>query len=106
MYFQEKDGYTESWKLIDFSAARFVGSNYSYNAKIIMNYSAPEIIMAYEREIRVKADFAMDMFSFGLILYFLETGNFLKLFFFVCSYYYAKFILRYLIRSSLLGWRK
>ncbi|CAG8504900.1 20843_t:CDS:10 [Rhizophagus irregularis] len=75
MYFQEKDGYTESWKLIDFSAACFVGSYYSYNAKIKLNYSAPEVIIANEKKIKIKVDFTMDMFSFGLILYFLETGH-------------------------------
>lgn len=87
MYFQEKDGYTESWKLIDFSAACFVGSYYSYNAKIKLNYSAPEVIIANEKKIKIKVDFTMDMFSFGLILYFLETGNFSKeiFFFFVKS---------------------
>ena len=84
MYFQEKDGYTESWKLIDFSAACFVGSYFLHHAKIKMNYSAPEVIEAYDKEIEIKADFAMDMFSFGLILYYLEIGNFL-IKFFACS---------------------
>ncbi|CAB5186400.1 kinase-like protein [Rhizophagus irregularis] len=74
MYFQEKDGHTESWKLIYFDTACFVGSYYSYNAKIKLNYSAPEVVIANEKKIKIKADFAMDMFSFGLILYFLETG--------------------------------
>ncbi|PKY49984.1 kinase-like protein [Rhizophagus irregularis] len=75
MYFQEKDGYTESWKLIDFDTACFVGSYFLHYAKIKMNYSAPEVIRAYEKGIKIKADFAMDMFSFGLILYFLEIGH-------------------------------
>ncbi|PKY12319.1 kinase-like protein [Rhizophagus irregularis] len=74
MYFQEKDGHTESWKLIYFDTACFVDSYYSYNAKIKLNYSAPEVVIANEKKIKIKADFAMDMFSFGLILYFLETG--------------------------------
>uniref|UniRef100_U9UD93 Protein kinase domain-containing protein n=1 Tax=Rhizophagus irregularis (strain DAOM 181602 / DAOM 197198 / MUCL 43194) TaxID=747089 RepID=U9UD93_RHIID len=74
MYFQEKDGHTESWKLIYFDTACFVGSYYSYNAKIKLNYSAPEVVIANEKKIKIKVDFAMDMFSFGLILYFLETG--------------------------------
>ncbi|GES83604.1 kinase-like domain-containing protein [Rhizophagus clarus] len=46
MYFQDKNGSSGSWKLIDFSTACSTGSNYS-----------------------------LDMFSFGLILYFLETGH-------------------------------
>ena len=73
MYFQEKDGYTERWKLIDFDSACFADSlNY---VKVITNYSAPEIIRAHDKGIEIRANFAMDMFSFGLILYFLETGN-------------------------------
>ncbi|RGB28186.1 kinase-like domain-containing protein [Rhizophagus diaphanus] len=75
MYFQEKDGYTESWKLIDFDTACFIGSYFLHHAKIKMNYSAPEVIEAYDKEIEIKVDFAMDMFSFGLILYFLEIGH-------------------------------
>jgi serine/threonine protein kinase len=71
MYFQENDGYTESWKLIDFDTACFVGSCY---AKFKMNYSAPEVIRAKEEGTKIKADFSMDMFSFGLVLYFIETG--------------------------------
>ncbi|RIA81591.1 kinase-like domain-containing protein [Glomus cerebriforme] len=73
MYFQEKDGYTENWKLIDFDTACFAGS---YYAKIKMNYSAPEVIRAHEEGIKIKADFTMDMFTFGLVLYFLEKGIF------------------------------
>ncbi|PKK71424.1 kinase-like protein [Rhizophagus irregularis] len=87
MYFQEKDGYTESWKLIDFDTACVVGSYYSYYTKIQMNYSAPEVIKAYEKKIKIKADFAMDMFSFGLILYLLETGDFIKNSFFLLKVY-------------------
>jgi serine/threonine protein kinase len=71
MYFQEKDGYTENWKLIDFDTACFVNTD---NVKIKTNYSAPEVLRAYEEGAEIKANFAMDMFSFGLILYFLETG--------------------------------
>ena len=74
MYFQERDGYAESWKLIDFDAACFAGSD---DVKITMNYSAPEVIRAREKNEEIKAEFAMDMFSFGLVLYFLETGTFL-----------------------------
>ncbi len=75
MYFQEKDGCTERWKLIDFDAACFADS--SNDIKIITNYSAPEVIRAYDEGIKIRVNFAMDMFSFGLILYFLETGIFL-----------------------------
>ena len=79
MYFQEKDGYTESWKLIDFDAACFAGSD---NVKIITNYSAPEVKRARENGKEIVAEFALDMFSFGLVLYFLETGNSFKTLFF------------------------
>ncbi|CAI2162136.1 5761_t:CDS:10 [Funneliformis geosporum] len=71
MYFQEKDG--ERWKLIDFDAACFVGS--SNHVNLITNYSAPEVIKAYDEKIEIIANFAMDMFSFGLILYLFETGH-------------------------------
>ena len=74
MYFQEKDGCTERWKLIDFDAACLAGR--SNHIKTITNYSAPEVIRAFDEGIEIKANFAMDMFSFGLILYFLETGIF------------------------------
>ena len=73
MYFQEKDGCTESWKLIDFDTACFVGTDH---LKITTNYSAPEVLRADKEKANVKVNFAMDMFSFGLILYFLETGIF------------------------------
>lgn len=76
MYFQGKDGYTKGWKLIDFGSACFVDSYDSYCRKFKINYSAPEVIKADEKNIRIKVDFTMDMFSFGLILYFLETGKF------------------------------
>ncbi|PKC55367.1 kinase-like protein [Rhizophagus irregularis] len=36
---------------------------------------APEIIRSHENKTEIKANFAMDMFSFGLVLYFLETGH-------------------------------
>ena len=72
MYFKEKD-HTENWKLIDFDTACFAGSD---NVKITANYSAPEVIKAHENGEEIKAEFSMDMFSFGLILYFLETGIF------------------------------
>ncbi|PKK59532.1 kinase-like protein [Rhizophagus irregularis] len=72
MFFQENNGCVESWKLIDFDTACFAGS---YYAKIKMNYSAPEVIRAQEEGIEIKADFSMDMFSFGLVLYFIETGR-------------------------------
>ncbi|CAG8568541.1 13370_t:CDS:10 [Funneliformis mosseae] len=71
MYFQEKDG--ERWKLIDFDDACFVGS--SNYVTFITNYSAPEVIKAYDKGIEIEANFAMDMFSFGLVLYYLETGH-------------------------------
>lgn len=73
MFFQENNGCVESWKLIDFDTACFASS---YYAKIKMNYSAPEVIRAQEEGIEIKADFSMDMFSFGLVLYFIETGIF------------------------------
>uniref|UniRef100_U9UJP5 Protein kinase domain-containing protein n=1 Tax=Rhizophagus irregularis (strain DAOM 181602 / DAOM 197198 / MUCL 43194) TaxID=747089 RepID=U9UJP5_RHIID len=72
MFFQENNGCVESWKLIDFDTACFASS---YYAKIKMNYSAPEVIRAQEEGIEIKADFSMDMFSFGLVLYFIETGR-------------------------------
>ncbi|GES76937.1 kinase-like domain-containing protein [Rhizophagus clarus] len=72
MYFQEKDGYTERWKLIDFDSACIADKD---DVKIVTNYSAPEIIRAQDSKIEIKANFAMDMFSFGLVLYFLETGQ-------------------------------
>ena len=71
MFFQEKDGYTESWKLIDFDAACLVDEDY---VNIVTNYSAPEVMRADEQKTKITANFAMDMFSFGLVLYFLETG--------------------------------
>ncbi|CAG8512504.1 11313_t:CDS:10 [Funneliformis caledonium] len=46
MHFQEKNGYTERWKLANFDTACFADTN-----------------------------FAMDMFSFGLTLYFIDTEN-------------------------------
>ncbi|GES76941.1 kinase-like domain-containing protein [Rhizophagus clarus] len=72
MYFQEKDGYTERWKLIDFDSACIADRDC---VKIVTNYSAPEIIRAYKNGTEIKANFAMDMFSFGLVLYFLEKGQ-------------------------------
>ncbi|PKB97781.1 kinase-like protein [Rhizophagus irregularis] len=72
MYFQEKDGYTERWKLIDFDSACISDKD---DVKIVTNYSAPEVIRARENGTEIKANFAMDMFSFGLVLYFLETGQ-------------------------------
>ena len=71
MYFKEKD-HTENWKLIDFDTACFAGSD---NVKITSNYSAPEVIRAREKGTEIIANFEMDMFSFGLTLYFLETGT-------------------------------
>jgi hypothetical protein len=73
MYFKNKDDYDERWKLIDFDSACIVDKD---DVKIITNYSAPEIIRSHENKTEIKANFAMDMFSFGLVLYFLETGTF------------------------------
>ncbi|POG68228.1 kinase-like domain-containing protein [Rhizophagus irregularis DAOM 181602=DAOM 197198] len=72
MYFKNKDDYDERWKLIDFDSACIVDKD---DVKIITNYSAPEIIRSHENKTEIKANFAMDMFSFGLVLYFLETGH-------------------------------
>ena len=80
MFFKETDG-TECWKLIDFDAACSVDS--SDYVKFKMDYSAPEVIRAYNKGENIKASFEMDNFSFGLILYFLETGIFFKRIFFV-----------------------
>ncbi|CAB4383218.1 unnamed protein product [Rhizophagus irregularis] len=60
------------WKLIDFDSACIVDKD---DVKIVTNYSAPEIIRSHENKTEIKANFAMDMFSFGLVLYFLETGH-------------------------------
>ncbi|CAB4425549.1 unnamed protein product [Rhizophagus irregularis] len=72
MYFKNKDDCDERWKLIDFDSACIVDKD---DVKIITNYSAPEIIRSHENKTEIKANFAMDMFSFGLVLYFLETGH-------------------------------
>ncbi|CAG8476122.1 17633_t:CDS:10 [Funneliformis caledonium] len=71
MYFQEKE--IGSWKLTDFDTACFTDS--LYDVQFTTNYSAPEVMRAYEKEIKIKANFSMDMFSLGLILYFIETGH-------------------------------
>ena len=73
MYFQKKDGHAERWKLIDFDTACIADRDF---VEIVTNYSAPEVIRAHEKGTEIKANFAMDMFSFGLVLYFLETGTF------------------------------
>ena len=78
MFFKETDG-AECWKLIDFDAA--CSANSSDYVKIKMDYSAPEVIRAHNNGENIKASFEMDIFSFGLILYFLETGISLKEFF-------------------------
>jgi serine/threonine protein kinase len=75
MFFQEDDG-TERWKLIDFDAACPVDS--IVNVQFITNYSAPEVLRAHKNKAKIRASFATDIFSFGLILYYIETGIFFK----------------------------
>jgi serine/threonine protein kinase len=79
MFFQNDDG-TERWKLIDFDSASHV-NGYDY-VKFITNYSAPEVARAYRDKYKIRANFATDIFSFGLILYYIETGIFFFFFFF------------------------
>ncbi|CAG8563351.1 7945_t:CDS:10 [Acaulospora morrowiae] len=59
------------WKLIDFGNACTV---YDVVKIVPTNYSSPEVLRAHDENISIKAHFAMDMFSFGMILMFIETG--------------------------------
>nr|CAG8555408.1 8637_t:CDS:10 [Entrophospora candida] len=68
MYFRD-----ENWKLIDFDSACIADKTYVLKTTTI-KYCSPELIQAEEDGRCIKAQFSMDMFSFGLILYYIENG--------------------------------
>ncbi|KAG9297075.1 hypothetical protein G9A89_004941 [Geosiphon pyriformis] len=70
-----KNGNRKIWKLIDFDSACQVDDVVQIGSRSI-HYCCPELIRAeYSRNGKpLKAHQSMDMFSFGLLLFFLETG--------------------------------
>ncbi|CAJ0649905.1 14520_t:CDS:10 [Entrophospora sp. SA101] len=68
MYFRD-----ENWKLIDFDSACIADKTHVSKTTTI-KYCSPELIQAEEDGKWIKAQFSMDMFSFGLILYYIENG--------------------------------
>ncbi|CAH1764927.1 13089_t:CDS:10 [Entrophospora sp. SA101] len=63
----------ENWKLIDFDSACIADKTYVSKTTTI-KYCSPELIQAEGDGREIKAQFSMDMFSFGLILYYIENG--------------------------------
>ncbi|KAG9285226.1 hypothetical protein G9A89_002122 [Geosiphon pyriformis] len=73
MLFKKKN--RKIWRLIDFDSACHVDDDVEIGARSI-HYCCPELIRAeYDQNGKpLKAHQAMDMFSFGLLLFFLEAG--------------------------------
>ncbi|CAG8526513.1 5907_t:CDS:10 [Dentiscutata erythropus] len=60
-----------TWKLIDFDTSRKISAPTTLNT---VNYCSPEVAKADFIGKTTKAHPSMDMFSFGLVLFFMETG--------------------------------
>ncbi|CAG8708859.1 24350_t:CDS:10 [Gigaspora margarita] len=60
-----------TWKLIDFDTSHRISTPTTLNA---VNYCSPEVAKADFVGKTKKAHPSMDMFSFGLVLFFMETG--------------------------------
>ncbi|CAG8556433.1 4249_t:CDS:10, partial [Racocetra fulgida] len=60
-----------TWKLIDFDTSRKISAPTTINT---VNYCCPEVAKADFVGKTKKAHPSMDMFSFGLVLFFIETG--------------------------------
>ncbi|CAG8497512.1 14888_t:CDS:2 [Racocetra persica] len=61
-----------TWKLIDFDTSRKISAPTTINT---VNYCSPEVAKADFVGKTKKAHPSMDMFSFGLVLFFMETGH-------------------------------
>nr|CAG8552733.1 13592_t:CDS:10 [Entrophospora candida] len=68
MYF-----YDENWKLIGFDSV-CTADKTQVSKTTTIKYHSPELIQAEKDGGHKKAQFSMDMFSFGLILYYIENG--------------------------------
>ncbi|CAH1757104.1 11178_t:CDS:10 [Entrophospora sp. SA101] len=68
MYF-----YDENWKLVGFDSV-CTADKTCVSKTTTIKYCSPELIQAEKDGGHTKAQFSMDMFSFGLILYYIENG--------------------------------
>ncbi|CAG8505328.1 11583_t:CDS:10 [Paraglomus brasilianum] len=69
-----KKGEQKIWKLVDFDSACFEDDNVEVSLTKI-DYCSPELIRAESSKKSLPARPSLDMFSFGLIIYFIETGS-------------------------------
>ncbi|CAG8479040.1 9882_t:CDS:10 [Paraglomus occultum] len=69
-----KKGEQKIWKLVDFDSACTTFENVEVSFKKL-GYCSPELITAKSNKQPLFATPSLDMFSFGLIIYFIETGS-------------------------------
>ena len=74
MYFNTENN-ENCWKLINFDSACIAGETVSVSQFVIGKYTSPELIRARVDGTPIKAQFSMDIFSFGLILFYIENEN-------------------------------
>ena len=75
MYFNTENN-ENCWKLINFDSACIAGETVSQF--VIGKYTSPELIRARVDGTPIKAQFSMDIFSFGLILFYIENENIIE----------------------------
>ena len=77
MYFNTENN-ENCWKLINFDSACIAGETVSVSQFVIGKYTSPELIRARVDGTPIKAQFSMDIFSFGLILFYIENENIIE----------------------------
>ena len=75
MYFNTENN-ENCWKLINFDSACIAGDTVSQF--VIGKYTSPELIRARVDGTPIKAQFSMDIFSFGSILFYIENENIIE----------------------------
>jgi len=61
------------WKLIDFGSAKEIGEYVCEG--LTMKYAAPELAVAFKKNLKILVETSLDMWSFGCILYELTVGK-------------------------------
>ena len=77
MYFNTENN-ENCWKLMNFDSACIAGEMVLVSQFVTGKYTSPELIRARVDRKPIKAQFSMDIFSFGLILFYIENGSIIE----------------------------